>query len=139
MTVLREHLDAGQSTGDPPVLLKLRRHVGVTSQRTARWTLAVAGAVVAAAGLLTAQAPPVLNAELERIFARDEYRVQTVAQPTWIDRGARYAAVEPSASVAGARDIVEYDSATGQRTVLVAASALKPAGAATPLSIDGYA
>jgi len=38
----------------------------------------------------------------------------------------RYAAVEPSSSVPGARDIVEYDSASGQRSVLVAASALTP-------------
>ena len=107
--------------------------------RTARWTLTFAAAVLAAAGALTAQTSPTLSAELERIFARDEYAVQTVAQPAWIDGGARYAAVEPSASVPGARDIVEYDSATGQRAVLVAASALKPAGAAAPLSIDGYA
>ena len=96
-------------------------------------------AVVTAAGALTAQTSPALNAELERIFARDEYAVQTVAQPAWVDGGARYAAVEASTSVPGARDIVEYDPATGQRAVLVAASALKPAGAAAPLSIDGYA
>ena len=102
-------------------------------KRTASWTLSIAAAVVAAAAAVAAQTSPGLNAELERIFARDEYEAQTVAQPAWIDGGARYAAVEPSASVTGARDIVEYDSATGQRTVLVAASALKPAGAAAPL------
>jgi len=107
--------------------------------RTGRWTPALAAAVVAAAGALTAQTSPTLTAELERIFARDEYAVQTVAQPAWIDGGARYAAVEPSTAAAGARDIVEYDAASGQRAVLVAGSALTPAGAATPLSIDGYA
>jgi dipeptidyl-peptidase-4 len=94
--------------------------------------------VLAAGGALRAQPSATLNAELERIFVRDEYKVETVAQPAWVDGGRRYAAVEPSTAVAGAQDIVEYDTATGQRTVVVAASALKPAGAPAPLSIDGY-
>ena len=86
-----------------------------------------------------AQAPSPLNAELERIFAREEYKPDEFTQPAWIEGGVRYAAVEPSTSAPGARDIVEYDTATGARTVLVAATALKPAGAAAPLAIDGYA
>jgi dipeptidyl-peptidase-4 len=110
----------------------------VISQDPARSSLHLAALLLAATGALTAQTSP-LNAELERIFARDEYEVQTVAQPAWIDGGTRYAAVEPSVSMAGARDIVEYDAATGQRAVLVAASALTPSGAAAPLAIDGYA
>jgi dipeptidyl-peptidase-4 len=76
--------------------------------------------------------------ELERIFKQDLYAAKTVVQPAWVDGGSRYAAVEPSAAAPGARDIVEYDTATGARTVVVSASALKPAGAAAPLSIDGY-
>jgi len=100
--------------------------------------LAIAAIVLAVGGALRAQTSATLNAELERIFVRDEYKVETVAQPAWVEAGARYAAVEPSTAVAGAQDIVEYDTATGQRSVVVAASALKPAGAAAPLSIDGY-
>jgi dipeptidyl-peptidase 4 len=109
------------------------------SVRPARWSLTLSAVMLTGAGALIAQTPPTLNAELERIFARDEYKVETVAQPAWVERGARYAAVEPSTAAAGARDLVEYDTATGQRTVVVAASALKPAGAPAPLSIDGYA
>src|SRR5262249_27048348 len=56
----------------------------------------------------------------------------------WLRGGAAYTTVEPSASVSGARDIVQYDPASGSRVVLVAASALKPASAAKPLAIDGY-
>jgi dipeptidyl-peptidase-4 len=104
----------------------------------ARTVVGVATACVAA-GSLTAQTPSTLNAELERIFAREEYTPETFTQPAWIEGGVRYAAVEPSAAAAGAKDIVEYDTATGTRTVLVAAPALKPAGAAAPLAIDGYA
>jgi dipeptidyl-peptidase-4 len=95
-----------------------------------------------ARALRRAQAPPPLNAELERIFAREEYTPETFTQPAWIEGGVRYAAVEPSTSAPGAKDakdIVEYDTATGTRTVLVAATSLKPAGAAAPLAIDGYA
>jgi dipeptidyl-peptidase-4 len=106
---------------------------------TRRQALLVAMTILLAAGALTAQTSPALTTELERIFARNEYDPQTIAQPTWIDGGARYAALEPSASTAGARDIVEYDSATGTRAVLIEASALKPEGASAPLSIDGYA
>ena len=87
---------------------------------------------------LSAQATTPLNAELERIFAREEYKPDEFTQPAWIEGGVRYAAVEPSAAAPGARDIVEYDTATGTRTVLVAATALKPAGSTAPLTVDGY-
>jgi dipeptidyl-peptidase-4 len=103
------------------------------------WTLTAVAAVSVAGIALTAQAPSPLNAELERIFGRDEYKAESVAQPAWMVGGARYAAIEPSASSPGGSDIVEYDTASGRRSVLVAATSLKPAGAATPLSIDGYA
>ena len=61
------------------------------------------GGRLAAGGALRAQASPTLSAELERIFARDEYKVATVAQPAWVDGGARYAAIEPSTSMPGAQ------------------------------------
>ena len=101
-------------------------------------TLTGVAVVCVAASALTAQAPPPLNAELERIFAREEYTPETFTQPAWIEGGVRYAAVEPSTSAPGAKDIVEYDTATGTRTVLVAATALKPAGSTAPLTVDGY-
>src|SRR6185503_9811201 len=123
---------------DAGIVLRLR------SGQVSRAGRAALPAVVAALASLTlvAQSPSPLNAELERIFAREEYTPQTFTQPAWIDGGARYAAVEPSTSAPGtkdAKDIVEYDTAPGTRTVLVAATSLKPAGAAAPLAIDGYA
>jgi dipeptidyl-peptidase 4 len=118
-----------------PGMKRLRQDAAAILTRT----LILAAAVCSAAGVLTAQAPSPLNAELERIFARDDYKPDTFTQPAWIDGGVRYAAVESSSSVPGAKDIVEYDTASGARTVLVAAAALKPADAAAPLAIDGYA
>jgi dipeptidyl-peptidase-4 len=96
-------------------------------------------APVLAAVVLAAQATPPIDAELDRIFRRNEYAAQTFGPAAWLNGGATYTTVEASASGGDAKDLVEYDSASGRRTVLVAASALKPATAAAPLAIDGYA
>lgn len=107
--------------------------------RSGRSRIALWLAVPALAGAaIAAQTPPAIDAELERIFARDEYKPQTFGPAAWLAGGASYTTVEPSASIAGAREIVEYDPASGRRSVLVAASALKPSGAEKPLAIDGY-
>jgi dipeptidyl-peptidase 4 len=87
---------------------------------------------------LTAQPRPPFDAELERIFKTNEYAQRTFGPAAWLGGGARYTTVEASASIDGARDIIEYDTATGRRSVLVSASDLKPAGAPSPLAIDGY-
>ncbi len=54
---------------------------------------------------------------------------------TWTDGGAGYLRMEPSATVERARDIVRYDTATGEKQVLVSAAefvAAAAAGAAKP-------
>jgi dipeptidyl-peptidase 4 len=101
------------------------------------WALMLAAPVLAAVAL-AAQATPAIDAELDRIFRRNEYAAQTFGPAAWLNGGATYTTVEASASGGDAKDLVEYDSASGRRTVLVAASALKPATAAAPLAIDGY-
>lgn len=58
--------------------------------------------------------------------------------PTTADQGAAYTTVEPAPEVAGAREIVRYDAATGARTVYVSAQQLVPPGGTAPLSIEGY-
>ena len=47
--------------------------------------------------------------------------------------------MERPAGGAEGSEIVRYDAATGARSVLVASSALVPAGAKAPLDIDDYA
>ena len=48
---------------------------------------------------------------------------------TWTDGGAGYIRMEPSATAERARDIVRYDTATGEKQVLVTAAELTPVAA----------
>jgi dipeptidyl-peptidase-4 len=73
---------------------------------------------------------------LERIFDGREFQVSEV-DARWLDEGAAYAVLENSP--AGGTDLVRYDVATGQRTVLVAAQLLVPPGQERPLEVDDYA
>jgi dipeptidyl-peptidase-4 len=53
----------------------------------------------------------------------------------WLADGSGYTTLEPSPDFEKAKDIVRYDPATGERTVLVPASSLVPAESEDPLSI----
>ncbi|MFN7949369.1 MAG: S9 family peptidase [Blastocatellia bacterium] len=75
---------------------------------------------------------------LERIFSARDFATQPFGPARWIDGGAGYTTVEPSASTKDGSDIVRYDTASGQRRVLVAASQLIAPGATKPLDIDDY-
>jgi dipeptidyl-peptidase-4 len=101
-----------------------------------RATLAAVPLLAVAA--ITAQSRPALDAELERIFKHNEYTSQTFGPAAWLNGGEAYTTVEPSPGGSGASEIVEYDPASGRRSVLVSAAALTPAGATKPLAIDGY-
>jgi dipeptidyl-peptidase-4 len=92
-----------------------------------------------AAVLVSAGTTAALDQQLGRIFRDREYAAQAYGPTAWFDRGASYTTLEASSSLAGARDIVQYEPGSGRRTVLVAATALKPASAPTALAIDGYA
>ena len=50
-----------------------------------------------------------------------------------------YTTVEPSAAVSDGQDIVEYETASGKRTVLVSAAKLVATPGAKPMKIDDYA
>ncbi len=100
------------------------------------WT-AVIGMFLAAA--CRTQPPDLgraLPAQIDRIFAADEYAALRFGPARWLPAGDAYAIVERSA--AGA-DIVRYDAATGARSVMVAASRLVPQGSTSGLDIDDYA
>lgn len=91
---------------------------------------------------ITPRLPEALDAQLKRIFLKDEFSAKTFRQARWVESGAAYTTLEGGGgeddSKTGPRDIVRYDTATGQRSILVAASALKPAPDAEPLSIRDY-
>ncbi len=73
---------------------------------------------------------------LERIFDGREFQVSEV-HARWLDNGVAYAVLENSPD--GGTDLVQYDVATGQRRVLVAAQLLVPPGQERPLEVDDYA
>lgn len=76
---------------------------------------------------------------LDRIFASSEFRSETFGPARWLGDGSAYTTLEPSATNKETRDIVRYETASGARSILIAAASLVPGGASTPLEIDDYA
>ena len=90
---------------------------------------------VCLSGLLQAQE---LSTTLNAIFNKHEYDSKRFGPARWLDQGAKYTTVEPSTTVKDGQDIVEYETATGKRTVLVSAEKLRPASGAAAMKIDDY-
>src|ERR1039457_935779 len=85
-----------------------------------------------------AQSPDVVDLLRREFIARD-FAVRSFGPSQWLNGGESYTTLEPSAKGQEARDIVRYDTATGQREVLVSASQLTPSGSDKPLTIENYA
>jgi dipeptidyl-peptidase-4 len=86
-----------------------------------------------------AQLSPQFTATLDRMFNKHEFASAPFGPARWLHDGAEYTTVEPSSEgPKGSRDIVQYETATGKRTVLVSAAKLIPAPGAKPLSIEDY-
>src|SRR5260370_8747981 len=97
--------------------------------------LVALAALVLFASHLYAQQTERSALNLDRIFSSKEFQSETFGPARWIDDGAAYTTLEPSAKEKEARDIIRYDAASGQRNVLIAADSLKPAGPSGALSI----
>jgi dipeptidyl-peptidase-4 len=97
------------------------------------WTLLLAAATHARAQERTFPAE-----QLRRIFASRDFAPEGFGPARWMDGGAAYTTVEPSATLQGGDDIVRYETATGARQVYVAAERLVPPGASAPLPVDDY-
>jgi len=76
---------------------------------------------------------------LDRIFSSSEFRSETFGPARWLDDGSAYTTLEPSSDNRETRDIIRYETATGARSVLIAAASLRPGDASAPLVIDDYA
>ena len=74
---------------------------------------------------------------LRRLFASREFAPEHFGPARWIAGGTAYTTVEPASDNTGS-DIVRYETATGARSVAVAARQLIPRGATAPLDIDDY-
>lgn len=76
---------------------------------------------------------------LDRIFTANEFRSETFGPARWLDDGSSYTTLEAPPDNKEARDIIRYETATGARSVLIAAASLRPGNASAPLVIDDYA
>ena len=113
----------------------MRRCRFLPSAIAAAWLIMIASL----APRLYAQVSPQLDATLRRIFVGKELNAKSFGPARWLEGGKSYVTVEPSAAVTGAKDIVQYETATGKRQVLVPASQLIPAAGKPPLAIENYA
>ncbi len=104
---------------------------------TVRRVLLLAGmATLATTHSAVAQQYASVDSAIRNIFARRGTGGVAFGPARWNADGTSYSMLEEAAN--GGTDIVDYDAATGARTVRVAARLLKPAGADTPLDMDDY-
>ena len=72
-----------------------------------------------------------LDTWLHRMFSSNELNPKLFGPARWIEQGAAYTTLED-------KQIVKYDTASGQRSVLISASAITPKGSSGPIAIDDY-
>jgi dipeptidyl-peptidase-4 len=96
-------------------------------------TLAICGLI---SGPL--QASEQLQQQLKKIFDSKDYQEKHFGPARWIDGGAAYTTVEPAPTLKDAKDIVQYETSSGKRSVLVAATALVPTPGGKALKIEDY-
>src|SRR5579872_7140402 len=77
-----------------------------------------------------------LALRLERLFNSGDLVAKRFGPARWIRDGAAFTTLEPSAGDATAEDIIEYDTATGKRSILISAAQLTPKGAKKALRIE---
>jgi dipeptidyl-peptidase-4 len=100
--------------------------------------LSLAPNAARAQGPATQQATPQATplATLDQLLAMSRTSSGELNAPQWLGPDA-YTVLEESANGSGT-DIVRYDAATGNRTVLVAATKLIVAGQSIPIAIEAY-
>lgn len=79
-----------------------------------------------------------LNQRLQRIFDSPAFQQKRFGPARWIRGGAAFTTLEAAPSAAGAKEIIEYETATGKRSVLVSHQQLTPPKATKPLTVDDY-
>ncbi|HEX5973247.1 MAG TPA: DPP IV N-terminal domain-containing protein, partial [Gemmatimonadaceae bacterium] len=96
----------------------------------------LAACVVAPAPVVAQRPDSTLT--VQRIFASPEFFAQGFRGARWRPGRDAYTRLEPSASNAEWRDLVQYDAESGQRTVALTASQLIPRGEASPIEVEDY-
>src|SRR2546430_3984244 len=99
--------------------------------------------LAAASGLaatpLAGQLPAPVGDMLRRVFASGDFAPERFGPARWIAGGSAHPTVEPAAGRSGGSEIVRYETATGARSIAVAARQLIPPGDTAPLDVDEYA
>ncbi len=90
------------------------------------------------AGQLTAQEADPSMLTVDRLYKTREFQSGFFGPARWISDGAAYTTVERSQAIVNGREIIRYDTKTGQREVLVPAQKLIPSGGDKPLAIEDY-
>ena len=75
---------------------------------------------------------------LERIYGEQEFNAKSYSA-TWLADSSGYTRLEDSETVDGGQDIVFYDPATGNKSVLVSAELFIPTGKTSPISVESFA
>lgn len=94
-----------------------------------------------AAQVYAQQAQPQTDASLlniERIYNSDEFNPKFVGGLRWTKTGDGFTKFEPSKTVQGGTDLVSYDVATNNRSVVIAAEKLIPKGETKPLAMQDF-
>lgn len=95
-------------------------------------------AIVSLGSMVAHGQSPALAELLHREFVAKDFAVKSFGPVRWLNGGASYATVEPSAKTEGARELVRYDTASAAREVLVSAAQLTPPGGDKPLAVEEY-
>jgi len=74
---------------------------------------------------------------VDRIYASSDFRSERFGPTRWLEDGEAYTTLERTADGTG-RDIVRYQTTTGDRRVLVSAAELTPPRDTAPLAIEDY-
>ena len=75
---------------------------------------------------------------LERIFKKNDFKLNQFGPAVWLEDGSGYTTLEESDKFPMAKDIIKYNPKSGKRSILVNASQLIPKGAQNPLLISDY-
>ncbi|MFZ1396505.1 MAG: S9 family peptidase [Candidatus Promineifilaceae bacterium] len=80
---------------------------------------------------------------LDRIFSSDDFKAETFGPARWLDDGSGYTTLETVENQSGDEDsklkeLVRYDIASGERTLLVTTALLTPPNAEKPLILQNY-
>lgn len=94
--------------------------------------------IAALVGIPAANASDELHQNLQRIFGSQALNGGVFGPARWIRNGASFTTIEPSASDPKAREIIEYETATGKRSPLITAAQLTPPGSKKVLNVEDY-